>query len=329
MANQKITVSEVRFASVTGQSVTLRLHAPFSVPTTLSPAVLCRLVLPRLPLSPSSRLLLGLLLEETRNDLPCQYTYAELGALLGWGVHTIVRAAAELRGAGLLFSRRVSFTSGRMSFNCTPLIRWTEDLLEQPIAPDAPEGTSTRSEPATPVIARPRRTKASRVKQAPSAAIPEEVRQAMAFRDEIVDDHPDWPAVAPNWRGLHGIPLPEDDIPSLSVPLHVKPWLGPIPKRTDGTYDLEKLLRMPHQLVTAANDGEALHLFCQEKGDRTNGPIEIAVDDPVVDASAEREATRALSGPTEHRDDGSFDFSSGTETAETDIGQDVHLNPDL
>ena len=311
-----VNIESVTYTAPSGQPVTLALHAPLDCPVTCGPETLCRLVLPRLPLSPSACLLLGLILDEHVAGLPVQHTYAEVGAILGRGHHTAVRAAAELRQAGLLVTVRAGFRSSRMSFLCGPLLAWARSVVSPEIAQDAPEGTST------PSVASPAQSPVRTSSAAP------ETRSA-AFQDTIVDDRPDWPAVPADWRARYGIPLPEnDDCPSMAIPRGVKPWLGPIPRLAGGGFDMDKLVRMPHQLVI--DDDVAFHAYCQAKGDAPDRtPSEMKLDDPAVDASEEREAERRLDGSRTDDGEDTFSFASGTETSATDMGHGVRVNPDL
>lgn len=322
-----IAVSEVDLVTADGCGRVLRLHAAMPVPAGVSARDLCRLVVPRLPVSPFARVMLGMLLDELFSGMVTHHTYAELGAAMGRCGHTAVRSAAELRSAGLLLTSRAGI-GGRIRFNCTPLLAWassvvfsgaSQDARERPSGPsEAVAGTCTGAGPAASPDA--------------SCAAPETCtsgdRSSDCYFDEIEDDHPDWPSVPGNWRHLMDIPLPHEDNTSLSVPLHVKPWLGGIPRGEDGALDMEKLLRMPYQLVAASGDDEAIHVFCQEKGDRQEGPAEFAKEDHDVDASEEREAEIALAG--RNRDTGdSFEFSTGSESPESDVGHGVVANPDL
>lgn len=311
-----IKIESVIYTAPSGQLQTLALHAPLTCPSTCAPETLCRLVLPRLPLSPSACLLLGLVLDEQVAGLSVQHTYGEVGMILGRGSHTAVRAAAELRQLGLLVTTRKGFRSAQMSFLCGPLLAWARSIVKPGSTQDAREVTST------PSTASPAQSPVRTHSAAP------ETRPA-AFQDAIVDDRPDWPSVPADWRDRYGIPLPEnDDCPSMAIPRGVKPWLGPIPRLAGGGFDMDKLVRMPHQLVI--DDDIAFHAYCQAKGDAPDRtPGEMKLDDPAVDASEEREAERRLDG--ERTDDGedTFSFASGTETSETDMGHGVRVNPDL
>ena len=326
----KITVSDVTVTGVAATPSTLRLHSRLTVPADISPENLCRLAVPRLPLSPSACIMLGLLLDEVFAGIADTHTYSELSDATGRGTHTAVRAAAELRSAGLLITVRTGARSGNMRFICTPLVRWAEEVLGRRTAQDAHEGTSVTQEEGTGAVSRQNTENAPDGASRSSDDVPAVIRRSMEYVDDIVDDRPDWPAVQGNWRGVMGIPLPDDDdIPSMSVPLHVKPWLGPLPRTSDGRLDIDKLVRMPHQLVMDSGDDDAIHAFCQEKGDRRTGKVECVVDDYEVDASEEREAERALADGGEDDGDDSFSFAIGADAAETDVGMGVVANPDL
>ena len=343
----QLNITSLTYTTLSGQSVTASLRAPLICSDTVSSSMLCHLVLPRLPLSPAAALLLGLLLDERLAGIPVRHSYTELGALLGRGQHTAMRTVAELRQRGLLATTRFGCRDARLSFLCGPLLSWADSVLGQTIAPDARErpsapvvaSTSTAMPPAACAVPEAASRASGRIPlpdgalraEEPRTAAGRAIRQkALAFVDTIVDDRPDWPAVPGNWRGLVNIPLPcDDDAVAPYVPLGVKPWLCGIPRLPNGDYDLDKLVRMPYQIVLATDEA-AFHALCQATGDRQDGPIEIVADEPVVDASAEREAELRLAGP--QRDDSSeeeFAFDSGADTAETDIGHGVQANPDL
>lgn len=327
MTTAEITVASLNLTSVTGSSSSVKLHSPLTVGCTISPSSLCRLVVPRLPVSPSSCVMFGMLLDEALEGISVPHSYAEVGAAMGRGAHTAIRSAAELRGLGLLFTTRAG--NGRLNFICTPLIRWAESVVGCRIAQDAQERASDASANSGSDTARESAAGLSASVCVAPESVPAETVREMAYHDEINDDRPDWPAVPGNWRGLYGIPLPEDDMmPSMAVPLHVKPWLGPVPYGDDGNLDMDRLLRMPYQLVRASGDDSAIHEFCQAKGDRNEGPIRVASGDPDVDASEERDAEAALAGDVGD-DDGEFRFGTGSEVAATDVGSSVRMNPDL
>lgn len=316
----QITLKSVTYKAVSGTSNTLYLHAPVVCDNDLPAHMISRLVIPRLPLSPTACLLFGLLVDEVFIGLSRQHSYAGLGGILGKGTHTAIRAVAELRKAGLVATTRVGVRSNQLLFICDGFVTWAEsvstDRVKIPdVARPAPAATTSVPVPVA-------------LRVLPSAD------EAMYGKPEhfASDDHPDWPEVPANWRHVHKIPLPENDdwLYEYCIPAGTKPWLGPVPRRADGRFDEEMLRRKPHQLYTPEEfDGMLELVHADEEAERRKG-VEIVEDEPPVDASAEREAELRLAGP--QADDSSeeeFRFDSGADTAETDIGRGVKANPDL
>ena len=175
----KITVSDVTVTGVAATPSTMSLHSKMTVPADISPENLCRLVVPRLPLSPSACIMLGLLIDEVFAGVADTHTYSELSDATGRGTHTAVRAAAELRSAGLLITVRTGARSGNMRFICTPLVRWAEELLGRRTAQDAQEGTSGTQEDRTCVVSRQDTENAPYAASRSSDDVPAVIRRSM------------------------------------------------------------------------------------------------------------------------------------------------------
>lgn len=307
----QITIDSVTFKAAFGESKTLTLNACFSVPGGLSAQTVFRLALPRLPISASACLLLGLLADETFAGLPRQHSYTELGAALGRGKHTAVRAVLELRKAGLLTASRVGLRSDQLLFSCDPLLYWAESVTSAPAvaaAPVAPQPVAV---------------------SVPSSLADDELYgKPDSFSS---DDHPDWPSVPADWRRLHKVPAPHNAPwpAEYCIPFGVKPWLGPVTRLPDGTFDREQLLRKPFELLSDAEQEAYLSIVREREDAERHTGLQEAVDDPPVDASEEREAELKLAGPQADDGEDEFRFDSGADTAETDIGRGVKANPDL
>jgi len=80
---------------------------------------------------------------------------------------------------------------------------------------------------------------------------------------------------------------------------------------------------LPPQASAAASDD----VMVQVEGRNVSGPVEDF--DPPVDGSEEVRGTLAAAGRAAGSQDDEDDFSFGSETAETDIGHGVKMNPDL
>ena len=335
IATGKISITEVEL-DVVGLSKPLVLVLSSAVETYIdvtspyAPVLLCQACLPRLQLSPVERVLLGFIISDSlvRNRVP--YTYADLGKIIGREASTIERAAMALRHVGLIRTRRIGVRSRSVAFDCQPYLEWGRRVLARPMSSaartetaDAVTLSETTDKPAAPARS-----------SAPSARhdvhTPQEFDDVSTFVDRFdPDDHPDWPDVPGNWRALHKIPFPWDDIPSVSVPVGKKPWLGPVPRLPNGEYDRDKLTRKPYQLMDPDGDEISALCACEAHSEEPQELDPYAVDEP-VDPRPEIDATlMAAGGRRPNADDDEFDISSGTDTDETDMDPRVPINVDL
>lgn len=334
-----ISLSEVAL-DVVGLSRPLVLTLRASVETDLdvtspyAPALLCQTCLPRLPVSPVERLLLSMIVSDSlvANRIP--YSYAGLGKIIGREASTLERAALTLRHMGLIRTRRMGVRGHDIAFDCQPYLEWGRRVLERAgvaTARVAPiEVTSPAPTPA------PTLAPAQPAAPAPVAPAPRDIHTPQEFDDvrTFVDhfapnDHPDWPSVPGNWRAIHKIPFPWDDVSSVAVPVGKKPWLGPVPRLPNGEYDKEKLVRKPYQLMDPDGDEIGARCAIDAPVGKPQAPDPTVEDEP-VDPRPEIEATlKAAGGRKPKTDDDDLDFSSGADTDESDMDPSVPINVDL
>ena len=311
----------------------------------LTGASLCRMCAIRLNIPMLERLLLLTFIEDAEQGWRNAYTYGELARIVGRGIHSVETAVSNLRKAGFLTSSRISRSGSYVLFNIDEFLRWGESRVYGTEAPagisETPQTAECLSQPPAPAPREVKPRRAKRVKapvaapaptqSAPSAGEAEHPVDVNLFFDTFSpDDHPDWPDVPGNWRALKGVPMPgTGNYRGLSIPVGQKPWLGPVPKNADGTFDEEKLRRYPIELMDL--DGEEFHARMELDRPIMTEDTPIAVDDEPVDPRPEIEATlRAAGGrkPQAEGDD-NLDFSSGTDTDESDMDPSVPINENI
>lgn len=316
----------------------------------LTGASLCRMCAIRLNIPLLERLLLLTFIEDAEQGWRNAYTYGELARIVGRGIHSVETAVSNLRKAGFLTSSRISRSGSYVLFNIDEFLRWGESRVygteapavvsETPAAATLPQTVETpppSSAPA-PREVKPRRTR--RVKAPVAAPAPTQSESAAGESEHPVDvnlffdtfspdDHPEWPEVPGNWRALKGVPMPgTGNYRGLSIPVGQKPWLGPVPKTADGSFDEEKLRRYPIELMGL--DSEEFHARMELDRPVMTADTPVAVDDEPVDPRPEIEATlKAAGGRKPKTDDDDLDFSSGADTDESDMDPSVPINVDL
>lgn len=128
---QKLYLDEIRFDREDGGGEVeyQGVESPFFRDVTLTALDLCRFMAVRMPISPSARMALLLLLEcKTLGGCEC-LNYTELGKGMGVSPHSAKRAVAELRSEGILATIRVGKESPTVKFTMESFIRWAEGLL--------------------------------------------------------------------------------------------------------------------------------------------------------------------------------------------------------
>lgn len=275
--------------------------------------VICRTVIPRLPVSSLGRLLIGIVIEDCLFDRIPEYEYAELGAILGKGADTVERVAADLRHRGLMSTARIGNRGHKLRFSCNQILSFVRKT--------AGVTTGKQNAPSVPVAHTEPEESGIPYHASSTPALAAVAHSPLGETGFAADDHPEWPEVPLDWRERNGIPAPEADRDSWCIPYGVKPWLGPVPS-SGGRYDLDKLRRKPYQLYT---DGE-LHARCLADEPQGAPDSDGSFEGEEIDCSAEQEASnRAKVAEGRHKDaDQEFDISSGTDTDESDIMVGVH-----
>lgn len=319
-----VLVKTVSLSQTWLPAVDIQLNHPIMVfSRRLTPAATCRMCVYAMPLRTLEKLIMSFLLDQYEMGSLHPYSYAAIGGFLGKSAHSIEASVSALRAMGLISTYRAARTGHDIVFNLDRLINWASGLLGL-----TPSSTVTQLTSA----------EQPRIVQEPPA---DSEGNATPSKPKKLRKHVSRVSVAP-------VRETQDDSTS-SV------WIKPVPLiKETGLFDLDKLARKPFELcsveeLSAKCDpfyGRELPPGCYRdpvtgvvKFDHLSGhpvPPEFQVDteqyDGEFDNTEELEATLAAEGRkvevVESSDD-SFDFSSGAETADTDINPNVRMNPNI
>lgn len=322
-----VLVKTVSLSQTWLPAVDIQLNHPIMVfSRRLTPAATCRMCVYAMPLRTLEKLIMSFLLDQYEMGSLHPYSYAAVGVFLGKSEHSIEAAVSSLRAMGLVSTYRAARTGHDIVFNLDRLINWASGLLGL-----TPASTVTQITPDTSV--EPPRIVQETSADSEGSGSPSKSKKPRKRVSRV--------SVAP-------VSDPPDDSTS-SV------WIKPVPRiKETGLFDLDKLSRKPFELcsdeeLSAKCDpfyGRELPPGCYRdhvtgvvKFDHLSGhpvPPEFQVDteqyDGEFDNTEELEATLAAEGRkvevVESSDD-SFDFSSGAETADTDINPNVRMNPNI
>ena len=350
-SNEPLSIDTVSFYNAGGDMVNFDLPVPVKMPSEgCTPTLLCRLCTVSLPLPALSRLLLLHLLTEDELGNRVAHSYYELGQVLGKCAHSIKDAVTVLRKAGLVTTTRTTWGGSRVAFSCDGFIRWAAERLgsravpmSSTVAPDlnvpsytlkplaqpppTPEpAAATPSVVGKPVPVAPLPA-ANTVAPSPAPTTQPEMPQITT--PEVIDWHavPDEEVLPPSpyikallEREKAGERLPQkefDEVTEYVIACEQERMNREHP--TEWYYNSN--LTPPPGVTGSPMKGwhwdPASGYPCPQELEMAWGPE--------VDASEERNATIALAGKTSEEDE----FSSGTDTDETDIGHGVVCNPDL
>ena len=335
-----------------------------------TPASLCRLITPLLPITAQEKVVLMNLLDQEECGVRMNRTYADFGRMLGCSTHSVQRALCTLRRLGLVASFRVGRQHATVSFTVNAFIRWAERVLgvssghivSEPVIEQLPadKGEITVAETT------PGRIEEQEDAPAPAPdAVPAAAQVPAAATPSVVGKPvPVAPLPVANTVAHSPAPTTQPEMPQITTP-EVIDWHD-VP-------DEEVLPPSPYikALLEREKAGERLPqkefdevteyvIACEQERMNREHPTEWYYNSnltpppgvtgspmkgwhwdpasgypcphelemawgPEVDASEERNATIALAGKTSEGDE----FSSGTDTDETDIGHGVVCNPDL
>lgn len=308
-------------------AVDIQLNHPLTIfSRRLTPAAVCRMCVYAMPLRTLEKLIMSFILDQYEMGSLHPYSYAAVGGFLGKSEHSIEAAVSALRAMGLVSTYRAARTGHDIVFNLDRLINWASGLLGL-----TPSSSVTQITPDTPA-------EPPRIAQEPSAS-PE---------DNVSSPKPKKPRKRVSRVSVAPAREAQDDSTSCV-------WTKSVPRiKETGLFDLDKLARKPYELCSAEElsakcdpfYGRALPPGCYRdpvtgvvKFDHRSGhpvPPEFQIDTKQYagefDNTEELEATLAAEGRkvevVESSDD-DFDFSSGAETADTDINPNVRMNPNI
>ena len=301
--NGRIVIHSVGFTCPSmGQSMETHLHAPVVLDgVSVRPAGLCRLCAGRMQLPLLSRLILVLALDSEELGVPFRYDYGDLGLQLGRCGHSVKDAVAVLRRTGLVTTARTE-VSGVVAISAGPFMVWASGVLRKSGLIDWQP--ACRPEPQITLV--------------PKAA------ESVSKNGGNVSKNRG--SVSKKRKGVSKTRKPR-----------VQPEEPVAKKEGLGTSLEEQLHEAREQEVAAFRQGDgSLYpgVWLDSEGrphfDASSGhpvpPCLQAAGGEDVDPSGEIAATLAAAGRSADDED---EFSLGSDTAETDMGHGVKINPDI
>ena len=312
--NGRIVIHSVGFTCPSiGQSKETFLHAPVVLDgISARPAGLCRMCAGRMQLPLLSRLILVLALDSEELGVPFRYNYGDLGLQLGRCGHSVKEAVAVLRRTGLVTTARTE-VSGVVAISASPFMVWASGVLRKSGLIDwqpacRPEPQITLVPPAVSLV---------------DALVPK-AAESVSENGESVPKNGG--SVSKKRKGVSKTRKPR-----------VQPEEPVAKKEGLGTSLEEQLHEAREQEVAAFRQGDgSLYpgVWLDSEGrphfDASSGhpvpPCLQAAGGEDVDPSGEIAATLAAADRSADDED---EFSLGSDTAETDMGHGVKINPDI
>lgn len=317
--NGRIVIHTVDFrGDASGQSSETHLAMPVVLEgIQVSPFALCRMCAGRLALPLLARMLVTLVLDAEEVGLPFRYAYDDLGLEFSRCGHSVKAAAAMLRKAGLLSTARAGST-GEVTFSAGPFVMWATDVLRKSGLIDWQP--AYRPEPQLAFVPPPVSLVDAFVSK-PGEAVPENGKSVSKTGESV--------SKTPKRVSKTRKPRTQPEQPVVK-----KEGLGT---------SLEEQLREAREQEVAAfrqEDGSLYPgVWLDSEGrphfDASSGhpvpPCLQAAGGEDVDPSGEIAGTLRAAGRTAERtaDADEDEFSLGSDTAETDMGHGVKINPDI
>jgi len=340
--NGRIVIHSVGFTCPSiGQSKETFLHAPVVLDgISARPAGLCRMCAGRMQLPLLSRLILVLALDSEELGVPFRYNYGDLGLQLGRCGHSVKEAVAVLRRTGLVTTARTE-VSGVVAISASPFMVWASGVLRKSGLIDwqpacQPEPQITLVPPAVSLI---------------DALVPKAAESVSKNGESVSKDgegvskkrkgvsktrkprtQPEQPTAKK--EGTH-LPQPPAVQPAVTVP-----GAESAPEEVAYATEAEAIAASVARLKAQYPELPPGCYIDENVGalafDGNSGypvpPMFQAADDDPVDNSEEVAGTLRAAGRTAGRttgDDDEDEFSLGSDTAETDMGHGVKINPDI
>lgn len=269
----------------------MRLNAPVMLDagSPVDAFALCRMCLLRMPLGTLERLALGYALVADETGLGRMITYRELGKVLGRCEHSVKAAVASLRKAGLAMTARTGYSSSAVSFTASPLVSWAVGVLKRSAAKPAVSETTVSVHTDEESV---HESGFSVPKEPESVSKTRRRRaQALAAKKEYQTPAAGQPAVVEATTPHEGEFRSSEELvwPAVPPPL-------PAPAKAEPVDELGMAPAYEGEFDNTAEVADTLRAAGREAGE----------------------------GP-----DDEDDISFGSETADTDMGQGVRINPNL
>jgi hypothetical protein len=97
----------------------------------VSPFTLCRMCLVRLPVSPLEKVVLEFVLTLEETMQPRRFSYVDLGIIIDRCEHSTEKAVASLRKHGLVLTVRAGREGSTLTFTCGTFVSWATALLHE------------------------------------------------------------------------------------------------------------------------------------------------------------------------------------------------------
>ena len=263
----------------------------------VSPFSLCRKCLYRMEISPLAKVVLAFLLEAEETGECRRYTYADLGLVVNRCEHSVKEIVASLRGAGLVLTMRAG-ERGVITFTCGPFVSWAARLLQEAgLSSGACE--SRVSETGVGVTVLPKSVSDSGFSVSKMAA---SVSKPGVRRSQPCRRKAEGPAAKKEGH--------VQSVPPIPPPAPAPSSKASSPAGAAATPDDDYTPRAP--------DIDPAHVIGM------SAPYEGEFDSTVERADTLRAAGR-LAGDQGDEDE----FSLGSDTADTDMGQGVRINPNI
>lgn len=333
--NGRIVIHSVGFTCPSvEQSRETWLHAPVVLDgVSARPAGLCRMCAGRMRLPLLSRLILVLALDSEELGIPFRYSYGDLGLQLGRCGHSVKEAVAVLRRTGLVTTARTE-VSGVVTISASPFMVWATAVLRksglidwQPACRPEPQLTPVPPalirvdelvHKAAESVSETGERVSKKRKSVPKTRKPRTQPEQPVAKKEGAHS-PQTPAVQPAVAVLDAASAPGEEVAysteAEAVAASVARLKAQYPDLPPGCYIDEKVGAL-------AFDGSSGH--------PVPPMFQAAADDEPVDNSEEVAGTLRAAGRTAERTaDDEDEFSLGSDTAETDMGHGVKINPDI
>lgn len=322
--NGRIVIHSVGFTCPSlGQSRETWLHAPVVLDgVSVRPAGLCRMCAGRMKLPLLSRLILVLAIDSEELGVPFRYNYGDLGLQLGRCGHSVKEAVAILRRTGLVTTARTE-VSGVVTISASPFMVWATAVLRKSGLIDwqpacRPEPQLTLVSKAAESVSETSERVSKKRKSVPKTRKPRTQPEQPVAKKEGAQ-LPQTPAVQPAVAVLDAASAPGEEVAyateAEAVAASVARLKAQYPELPPGCYIDEKVGAL-------AFDGSSGH--------PVPPMFQVAADDEPVDNSEEVAGTLRAAGRTAERTaDDEDEFSLGSDTAETDMGHGVKINPDI